>query len=104
MAPDGNLEVAVDVANQGQRPGQEVVELYAGFPASKVDRPVKLLRGFDKVALDPGESKTVRFTLRARDLAYWDTASGAFLVEEAPYEVLVGGSSRRADLLAAPFE
>ena len=103
VAPDGAVEVSVDVANQGQRPGEEIVELYAGFPASKVDRPVKLLRGFDKVALSPGESKTVRFTLRARDLAYWDTASGSFQVEEAPYEALVGGSSRRADLLAASF-
>jgi beta-glucosidase len=68
-----------------------------------VDRPVKLLRGFDKVALAPGESKTVHMVLPARALAYWDTTSGSFQVEEAPYEVLVGGSSRRADLLNAPF-
>ena len=101
--PGGAVEVSVDVTNKGPRPGEEVVELYAGFPASKVDRPVKLLRGFDKVPLSPGESKTVRFTLRASDLAYWDTASGSFQVEEAPYEALVGGSSRRDDLLAAPF-
>ena len=80
-----------------------MVELYAGFPASGVDRPVKLLRGFDKVALAPGEAKTVRFTLRARDLAYWDTAAGSFRVEQTQYEALVGGSSRRADLLTASF-
>ena len=103
LAPDGTVEVSVDVTNQGQRPGEEIVELYAGFPASKVDRPVKLLRGFEKVALRPRESKTVRFTLRARDLAYWDTASGSFRVEEAAYEALVGASSRRADLIAASF-
>ena len=64
---------------------------------------MKLLRGFDKVALAPGETKTVRFTLRARDLAYWDTASGSFQVEEATYEALAGGSSRREDLLAGSF-
>jgi beta-glucosidase len=103
IPPDGTLEVSVDVTNQGPRAGDEVVELYAAFPASKVDRPVKLLRGFDKVALAPGESKTVRLSLPARALAYWDTTSGSFQVEETPYEVLVGGSSRRADLLTAPF-
>ena len=103
IPPDGTLEVSVDVTNQGPRPGDEVVELYAAFPASKVDRPVKLLRGFDKVALAPGESKTVHLVLPAHALAYWDTTSGSFQVEEAPYEVLVGGSSRRADLLNAPF-
>jgi beta-glucosidase len=103
ISPDGSLEVSAEVKNVGGRAGEEVVQLYVGFPASAVDRPVKLLRGFDKVALDPGETRTVRFTLRARDLAYWDTAAGAFRVEAAPYEVLVGGSSRPADLLAAPF-
>jgi len=103
MAEDGSLEVSVDVANAGTRAGESVVQLYAGFPASTVDRPVKLLRGFDKVTLGPGESGTVRFALRARDLAYWDSAAGRFRVEEGAYEVLVGGSSRRADLLATAF-
>lgn len=103
ISPDGSLDVSVEVKNVGPRPGEEVVQLYAGFPASTVDRPVKLLRGFDKVALDAGETRTVHFTLRAKDLAYWDTVAGAFRVEAVPYEVLVGGSSRRSDLLAASF-
>jgi beta-glucosidase len=103
MADGGSLEVSVDVANAGTRAGDAVVQLYAGFSASTVDRPVKLLRGFDKVALGPGEKGAARFTLRAHDLAYWDTASGQFRVEEGGYEVLVGGSSRRADLLTAGF-
>jgi beta-glucosidase len=103
IPPDGSLGVSVELTNVGKRAGAEVAQLYAAFPGSKVDRPVKLLRGFSKVPLQPGETKTVRFTLPARELACWDTASGAFRVEEGAYEVLVGGSSRRGDLLSAGF-
>jgi beta-glucosidase len=100
---DGSLDVQVDVSNAGTRAGEEVVQLYAGFPASRVDRPLKLLRGFEKVALEPGETKTVQFTLSARDLAYWDTAASMFRVDPGAYDVRVGGSSRREDLQTAPF-
>jgi beta-glucosidase len=89
------------VTNAGARAGEEVAQLYAAFKASAVDRPVKLLRGFAKVLLQPGETQTVQFSLKAQDLAYWDTASGTFRVEPVPYELLVGGSSRRGDLLSA---
>jgi beta-glucosidase len=103
MAPDGALAVAVDVGNTGARAGEEVVELYVGFPHARVDRPPKLLRGFTKLALAPGERKTVAFTLHASDLAYYDPEAAAWRVEPVGYEVLVGGSSRPADLLKASF-
>jgi len=103
VAPDGALAVAVDVVNTGARAGEEVVELYVGFPRAKVDRPIKLLRGFTKVALGPGEKKTVTFTVRASDLAYYDPEAAAWRVEPVEHEVLVGGSSRPADLLKASF-
>jgi beta-glucosidase len=103
VAADGRLTVSIDVKNAGPRAGEEVVQLYAGFPASAVDRPLKLLRGFEKVALAAGETKTVQLSLEARSLAYWDTPSGAFRVEPGPHEVWVGPSSRRSDLLKASF-
>jgi len=103
VAPDGALAVTVDVSNTGARAGEEVVELYVGFPHAGVDRPLKLLRGFTKVALGRGEKKTVAFTLRARDLAYYDPQAGRWRVEPVSHEVLVGGSSRPADLLKASF-
>jgi len=103
VAPDGVLAVTVDVGNTGARAGEEVVELYVGFPHAKVDRPVKLLRGFTKVALGPGEKKTVTFTVRASDLAYYDPEASAWRVESVEHEILVGGSSRPADLLKASF-
>ncbi len=99
----GALEVTVDVTNTGARAGKEIVELYAGFPNARVDRPVKLLRGFTKVALAPGEKKTVGFTVRAGDLAYYNATAGGWRVEPVVHEILVGGSSHPGDLLKASF-
>lgn len=103
ISPDGDLSVSVSVQNTGTRTGEEVVQLYVGFPNAKVDRPVKLLRGFDKIPLSSGEKKSVTFTLHARDLAYYDPASSAWRVEPVAHQVLVGGSSRASDLLSATF-
>jgi len=103
ISPDGDLFVSVSVQNTGTRTGEEVVQLYVGFPNAKVDRPVKLLRGFDKIPLSSGEKKSVTFTLHARDLAYYDPASSAWRVEPVAHQVLVGGSSRVSDLLSATF-
>jgi len=100
---DGTVTASVDVTNAGSRAGEEVVQLYVGFPGSKVDRPVKLLRGFEKVSLDPGETKRVSLPVRAKDLAYYDTGAKAWVVERVEYAVLVGGSSRASDLLTVPF-
>jgi beta-glucosidase len=103
IATDAPVTVSVDVTNAGGLAGEEVVELYAGFPHPAVDRPVKLLRGFEKVALGAGETQTVRFTLRAADLAHYDVPSHMWRVEPTDYTVLVGASSRATDLLAAPL-
>ncbi len=103
IAPDDGLPVTVDVTNTGSRSGEEVVQLYVGFPNAKVDRPVKLLRGFTRILLSPGEKKTVTFTLHARDLAYYDPESSVWCVEPVVHQVLVGSSSRSSDLLQATF-
>jgi beta-glucosidase len=100
---DGTVTASVEVTNTGPRAGEEIVQLYVGFPGAKVDRPVKVLRGFDKVSLAPGETRRVSLPLRVKDLAYYDAAAKTWLVERAEYQVLVGGSSRASDLLAMPF-
>ncbi|HSD29519.1 MAG TPA: glycoside hydrolase family 3 C-terminal domain-containing protein, partial [Vicinamibacteria bacterium] len=97
------VTATVDVTNTGSRSGDEVVQLYVGFPGSKVDRPVKLLRGFDRVSIAPGKTRRVSLPVRVKDLAYYDAASKAWVVERLEYPVLVGGSSRSSDLLAARF-
>ena len=100
---DGRVEVTVDVANTGPRAGEEVVQLYVGFDGAPVERPVKLLRAFAKVPLAPGETKTVPLSVAAKDLERYDPAEKAWRVDAMTYGVLVGPSSRDADLLKGSF-
>jgi beta-glucosidase len=99
----GTVRASVDVTNTGARPGAAVVQLYVGFPGSKVDRPVKLLRGFEKVELSPRETTRVTLGLKVDDLAYYDPDTRRWIVETMEYPVFVGGSSRAGDLLRASF-
>jgi beta-glucosidase len=99
----GVVTASVDVTNTGSRAGEEIAQLYVGFTNSKIDRPLKLLRGFEKVALAPGETKRISVPVNVADLAYYETASARWVVERMPHTVLVGRSSRRADLLTATF-
>jgi beta-glucosidase len=89
----GTVTVKVDVTNSGARAGDEVVQLYAQHMGSKVARAKKELRGFRRVTLRPGETKTVQLTLPVSSLAYWDTASHGWLVESEPVKLQVGASS-----------
>jgi beta-glucosidase len=98
MTPDGKIDVRVDVTNTGTRQGQEVVQLYTHQLVASRSRPVRELKGFEKIALAPGKTKTVRFTLKASDLAYHDD-NGDPVVEPGKFHVFVGGSST-ADLKA----
>jgi len=98
IGKSGKLTMQVDVTNTGERAGEEVVQLYVGYHGSKVDRPVKELKGFGRVALQPGETKTVTLELRAQDLAYYNMNRNAWEVEEIEYLVSVGPSSRAEDL------
>jgi beta-glucosidase len=94
----GTLDVSVDVANVGARAGDEVVQLYVRYPESKVERPRKQLRGFSRVTIEPGKTRTVTLRLPAADLAYWDVGSHAWAVEPGRVELMVGPSSADADL------
>jgi beta-glucosidase len=98
LARDGAIDVGVDVTNTGSRAGDEVVQLYVRYPESKVDRPLKQLRGFQRITLAPGETKAVTLPLAAADLAYWDVARHAWTVEPGRVELMVGPSSADADL------
>ena len=96
---DGRADVTVRVTNTGGRPGEEVVQLYVSFEGARVERPVKLLRAFAKVALSPGEAKTVRLGVDVKELAWFNPDAKAWEVEPMTYGVLVGPSSRATDLL-----
>lgn len=87
------VTVKVAVTNTGKRAGAEVVQLYVGEKQSRVKRPVKELKHFQKVFLQPGETKTVSFTVDRNDLAYWDTATGQWRTDKGTYVLTVGTSS-----------
>jgi beta-glucosidase len=103
IAADGELEVSVDVTNTGGVAGEEVVQLYVGYEGSQVERPVRELKGFAKVRLEPGETKRVAFALAARQLAYYDEQRARWMAEPITYRAFVGPSSRAESLLSAEF-
>ncbi|MGC4941577.1 glycoside hydrolase family 3 C-terminal domain-containing protein [Kribbella sp. DT2] len=97
-AGDLSLNLSCRVTNTGDRAGQEIVQLYVGDPVARVRRPVRELKGFEKVTLESGESVNVNFTLSARDLSYW---SNGWVLEGGTFEFSVGASSRDLRLTAS---
>jgi beta-glucosidase len=93
-SPEIEVGVSVDLSNSGKREGAEAVQLYVHEVSPAVPRPPKELKGFAKVHLQPGERKTVHFTLNDRSFAYYDTAAKRWTVHPGTYEILVGSSSR----------
>ena len=96
-----SLTATVRVTNTGKRAGKTVVQLYVGDCESSVFRPVRELKGFDKVFLEPGESKDVSFTLDKRSFAYWNTKIHDWHVESGEFRIEIGHSSRDIACCAA---
>ena len=94
IAPDDRLEVSLDVTNTGQRAGKEIVQLYVRDVEASVARPPKELKGFAKVALEPGETTTVTLHLDREALAFWNEDRQEWVAEAGEFEVLVGSSSQ----------
>ena len=89
------VNVTVKVTNTGDRAGKEVIQLYvAPKHETKIARPIKELKGFEKVELQPGETKEVTFTLDSRAFAYYETTLSDWFVENGEYEIQAGTSSR----------
>lgn len=97
----GTLTVRVDVTNTGKVFGKEVVQLYVADKTGTFGRPLKELKGFAKVALAPGETKTVSLTLTARDLSWYNVELGDWYAASGAYEVMVGHASDDIRLTAA---
>lgn len=89
---DGNT-LSVDITNTGSREGKEVVQLYVADRKAALVRPVKELKAFRKVALQPGETKTVQFTITDDMLSYFDPAAHQWTVEPGMFDLLIGASS-----------
>ena len=97
MPRNGRTRVQVSVTNTGERAGSEVVQLYIRDVVSSVTRPVLELKGFQKVWLQPGETKTVSLEITPDALAFYDI-NMEYVVEPGEFEVMVGTSSRAVDL------
>ncbi|MCB0572583.1 MAG: glycoside hydrolase family 3 C-terminal domain-containing protein [Phaeodactylibacter sp.] len=91
---DGDVvEVAMNVKNTGAFDSDEVVQLYVSFPDSKVERPMKALKGFRRIHIHAGESRPVTIPLDSNELKYWDEAQHAFVLEPGRVQLLIGASS-----------
>lgn len=103
MAADGTLTVKVNVKNTGTREGQEVVQLYISDKQSSLPRPIKELKGFQKIKLAPGEEKEVTFTIEKEALSFFDDAKHAWVAEPGKFEAIIAASA--ADIRGVvPFE
>jgi hypothetical protein len=85
--------VRVTVTNVGDRPGDEVAQLYIHQRHGTASRPVRELKGFERLSLEPGESRTVTFGLGPRQLRYWNAARRDWVVDATEFDVYVGGDS-----------
>jgi beta-glucosidase len=97
----GKLTVSVDVENTGRRAGDEVVQLYVRDVVASMTRPVKELKGFQRVTLQPGEKRRIEFTLTHDQLAFWNREM-RFVVEPGEFRVMVGANSQ--DVIEAKFD
>ena len=95
MAADQTITFTVPVTNTGKRAGSETVQLYIAAKDSKVERPVKELKAFQKVYLQPGETRDVTLTIGADALSYYDEATGAWRADAGKYEALIGTASNQ---------
>ena len=86
MSPNGHITATVDVQNTGSRAGDDVVQLYIHDPVASIVQPVRRLRGFQRVTLDPGQKRTLQFTLGRDDVGFYDN-TGKFVVEPGAIDV-----------------
>jgi beta-glucosidase len=95
----GTVTATVEVTNTGPTAGDEVVQLYTAGRSTRVDQPVRRLVAFERASYQPGQTRTLTFTLPTSDLAIWDVAQGRFAIEPGVYDVMAGPSS--ADIRCA---
>jgi len=88
------LTVSCTIQNTGSRYGKEIVQLYVKDPSSRLKRPEKELKGFEKIGINPGQSQQVEFVLEARDFSYYDPALHRWVAESGEFDILIGASSR----------
>ncbi|GGA37539.1 beta-glucosidase BglX [Sphingomonas psychrolutea] len=94
LSPGGKVMVSTTLTNIGARVGDEVVQLYIHQRAGRASRPVRLLQGFQRVSLNPGESRHVSFTLDESNVRYWNSAERGWVIDPGVFDLWVGNSSQ----------
>jgi len=93
IGPGDTVTVSVDVTNAGSRDADEVVQLYIHQRHGSASRPVRELKGFERITLAPGESRTVRFSLGPAELRHWNAAARDWVIDASAFDVWVGGDA-----------
>ncbi len=94
MKESGSVKASLNITNSGARAGAEVVQLYIRDEVSNLERPVRELKGFEKIYLEPGQSGEVEFTITAEELKYYDDTKGEWVAESGDFTIEIGASSR----------
>ncbi|HEY1805135.1 MAG TPA: glycoside hydrolase family 3 C-terminal domain-containing protein [Terracidiphilus sp.] len=94
------VDVSFDVTNTGNAAGAEVAQLYVSDPSAQTDRPERELKGFQKIRLDPGQTKHVTISLDARSFSYWDQSAQRWIIDPGKFVIRVGDSSENTPLTA----
>ena len=101
---DDQITVSINVTNTGNRIGDQVMQLYIGFDNSTVEREHKLLKGFQRISLEPGETKTINISCPFEKLSWYNPETRSWELEKMEYQAYIGSSSDEADLIESNFE
>ena len=93
VATGESMPVSIDLKNTGTRTADDVAQLYIHQRYGTAARPVRELKGFERVTLAPGETRTVQFMLKPEDLTYWASATRSFVQDQTTFDVFVGDDS-----------
>lgn len=99
-AQDNQIIASCDVENVGNLNGAEVVQMYVGFSKSNIDRPVKVLRGFERITLNPGQKEKVKITCPIEKIKWFNPETNQWELEDIEYDVFIGNSSADEDLIS----
>ena len=104
ISKNAEIKFYVDITNDGHMAGEEIAQLYISYNNSSVDRPIKELKGFGKVYLNPGETKTLTLNLKAEDLSYYDSNKKKWVIEPIEYIASIGTSSKAENFISTSFQ
>lgn len=100
-APDDSITISVPITNTGSRPGAEVIQLYIGDNLCSLPRPLKELKGFKKLALNPGETAIAEFTITPAQLQFYDPETAQWIAEPGSFTIYIGNSSANIPAVAS---